>query len=133
MLGLLRAWGAAALVWIVGTALMAALTPSLTPGEALSPGQQVFRIHLPWLVISTVLVPVAVVTYWRPPSTGRLLLAALPVPALAIALGVVAGLSGATSALATLLYVAEGLAGAALGLLMTWLVRRGGKPVHYPY
>lgn len=133
MLGLLRAWAAAAFVWIVGVALMAALTPSVTPGEALSAGQQVFRIHLPWLIISTVLVPVAAVTYWRPPTTGRLLLAALPVPALVTVLGVAGGLSGATSALGTLLYAVEAVAGTALGLLIIQAVNRRPSPSEYPY
>jgi hypothetical protein len=133
MLGLLRAWGGALFVLIVGMMAMVRLTPRVTPGESIPVSDQAFRIHLPWLVISVLMVAVAGVLHWQPSTLRRRLLATLPVPALATLAGAAVGVSGATSPLAALAYLGEGVLGAALGLLITNVFARDGRPAAYSY
>lgn len=121
MVALLRAWGGAVLVLIIGTAVIVRLLPPTAPGRSISPADQALRIHLPWLIVCALMVAASVLLYWRPPTRRVLLLAALPVPALAAALGVVAGAAGAATPLAALLYVGEAALGTAAGLAATRL------------
>jgi hypothetical protein len=124
VIGLLRAWGGAILVLIIGVVTLAGLTPRTAPGEPISVSDQAFRIHLPWFVMTVLMVLAAAALHWRSPSTARLLLATLPVPVLAVVAGAATGVAGATSALPALLYVVEGVAGTALGLFATGLFGR---------
>ena len=133
MLSLLRAWGGALFVLIVGVMAMVRLTPRVTPGESISVSDQAFRIHLPWLVISVLMVAVAGVLQWRPSTKRRRLLATLPVPALAALSGAAVGALGATSPLLALAYLGEGVLGTVLGLLITNVFARDGRPAAYHY
>ena len=131
MLALLRAWAGALLTWLLGMSIMVALTPPTTHGNPIPVSEQALRIHLPWVVICALLVVVAGLLHWRPWPIPRLLLAALPAPALATAIGAVSGFAGATSATAALLYTGEGLAGTALGLVLMHLFVKDDEPVGY--
>jgi uncharacterized membrane protein YidH (DUF202 family) len=133
MLSLLRAWGGALFVLIVGAIAMVRLTPRVTPGESIPVSDQAFRIHLPWLVISVLMVAVAGALHWQPSTMRRRLLATLPVPALAVLAGAAVGVSGATSPLVALVYLGEGVLGVALGLLITSLFARDERPATYHY
>ena len=133
MLSLLRAWGGALFVLIVGVMVMVRLTPRVTPGESISVSDQAFRIHLPWLVVSAAMVAVAGALHWRPSTLRRRLLATLPVPAVAVLAGAAVGVSGATSPLVALAYLGEGVLGAVLGLLITNVFAREGRPAAHHY
>lgn len=124
MIGLLRAWGGAFLVLVVGMAVLVGLTPRTVPGRSIPLPDQALRIHLPWLVMAAVMVLVAaLLDRWSAPSRRRLL-ATLPVPALGILAGALTGAAGATSAVTAVLYVVEGVAGVAAGLFVTTLFGR---------
>jgi hypothetical protein len=133
MLSLLRAWGGALFVLIVGMMVMVRLTPPVTPGASIPVSDQAFRIHLPWLVISVLMVVVAGLLHWRPSPLRRRLLATLPVPAVAVLAGAAVGVSGATSPLVALAYLGEGVLGAVLGLLITSVFAGDGRPAAYQY
>ena len=124
MLGLLRAWSGAILVFVIGLAVVVGLTPRTVPGQSISLSDQAFRIHLPWLVMIVVMVLVAAVLDWQTSSMPRRLLATLPLPALGIVVFAVIGAAGATSALTALLYAAEGVLGVAAGLFVLSLFDR---------
>jgi hypothetical protein len=131
MVGLLRAWGGAFLVLIAGMAVLVALTPRTAPGRSISVADQAFRIHLPWLVMVALMVPVAALLDRWTATTRRRLAATLPVPALGVLAGAVIGAAGATSAVTALLYVVEGVAGAAAGLFVTTFFGRAREVPAY--
>jgi hypothetical protein len=133
MIALLRAWGGALFVLIVGIMITVRLSPRVAPGTSIPLSDQVFRLHLPWLVICAVMVAVAGALHWRPSTPQRRLLATLPVPVLAVVGGTAAGASGAVSAVAALLYLGEGVLGVAAGLLVVVLVTRRDETAAYPY
>jgi CDP-diglyceride synthetase len=133
VLGLLRAWGGAIFVLLIGMVTLAGLTPRLSPGEPMSASDQAFRVHLPWIVMTLLMVVVAALLHWQPSSTRRTLLATLPVPALGVLASAVIGAAGATSALTSLLYVVEGILGAAAGLFITSLFGKTPDSAAYPY
>ena len=132
MLGLLRAWGGAFLVFVVGMAVLVGLTPRTVPGRPISVSAQALRIHLPWLVMIVLMVVVAAALDRWPSSTRRRLLATLPLPAVGVLGGAVIGAAGATSALTALLYVAEGILGTAAGLFAMSLAGRTRRTPAYP-
>ena len=133
MLGLLRAWAGAIFVLIIGMVVMAGLTPRTAPGESIPASDQVFRIHLPWFVMTALMVVAAAALQWEPSSPRRRLLATLPLPVLGIVAGAVIGAAGATSAVTTLLYVAEGVLGTAAGLFIASLFGKTPDPAAYSY
>ncbi len=133
MLGLLRAWAGAILILILGMVILAALTPRTAPGETISVSDQAFRIHLPWLVMTVLMVVVATVLQWEKTTTRQRLLATLPVPVLGILACVAIGASGATSAVTALLYVVEGILGTAAGLFITSLIGKTPDSAAHPY
>jgi cytochrome c biogenesis factor len=122
--GLLRAWGGAILVLVIGLIVVVGLTPRTVPGQSISLSDQAFRVHLPWLVMVMVMVPVAAMLDRRESPMRRRLLATLPLPVLGIVVFAVLGAAGATSALTTLLYAVEGVLGVAAGLFVMSLFDR---------
>lgn len=132
MIGLLRAWGGASLVFIIGLTVVVGLTPRTVPGQSISASDQAFRIHLPWLVMIVLMVVVAALLDWGSSSTRRRLLATVPLPAIGVLAFAVIGAAGATSAVASLLYVAEGVLGVALGLFVVSLPARIRETPAYP-
>lgn len=133
MLGLLRAWGGAVFVLLVGMVTLAGLTPRTVPGESIPVSAQAFRIHLPWAIMTLLMVVVAALLHWRASSTREWLAATLPVPALAILACAVIGAAGATSLVTALLYVVEGTLGAAAGLFITTLFGKTPDSTAHPY
>jgi len=124
VLGLLRAWAGALLVFVVGTVVLVGLTPRTVPGQSISVADQAVRIHLPWLVTIVLMVVVAAALDRRSSSTRRRLPATLPLPAVGVLGGAVLGATGATSAPTALLYVAEGILGTAGALFALSLAGR---------
>jgi energy-converting hydrogenase Eha subunit A len=122
--GLLRAWGGAAVVFVIGLIVVVGLTPRTVPGQSISVSEQAFRVHLPWLVTMMVMVPVAAVLDRRESPLRRRLQATLPLPVLGIVVFAVLGAAGATSGPATLLYAVEGVLGVAVGLFVLSLFDR---------
>jgi hypothetical protein len=126
VLRLLRAWGGAVLVLIIGTAVLAGLTPRTVPGRSIPLSAQAFRIHLPWLIMTVLMVLVAALLDRWSSTPRRRLLATLPVPAVGVLAGAAVGAAGATSAVTASLYVVEGLAGIVAGLFATTLFAQWG-------
>lgn len=108
------AWLAALLVEFAGLALIARLSTGVSDEELL-------RLHLPWL-LTVLLAVVAAALVWRDRTVQvRWLLVILAVPVLSVVVGTVAGASGATTILASVLFAGEGVAGILAGLAVTRL------------
>ncbi|GAA1839434.1 hypothetical protein [Actinomadura bangladeshensis] len=121
MVRVLGAWGAALLVWLVGFAIVARLASRADGGSFAAP-DRIFRLDLPWIAISVLMVAAAAAVQRDRTSRPRWLAALLAVPLLATAAGAAAPL-GDGGVLPTALYVLEGAAGAAMGLILVVLIR----------
>jgi hypothetical protein len=118
MIRLLRAWGVAFFVWLVGAAITAGIAPTPRPGASIDGLSQLLRVHLPWIILSLVMALAAGALYRERDGAVRRAVAILGMPLLATVIGAVAGFSGATTLAAAGLYLIEGVFGAALGLLV---------------
>lgn len=128
MVRLLAAWGAAAIMWLVGFAVVGNLAAgSAANGGSLSDFDRLTRLDLPWIVISVLMVVAAGAVRRDRTNTARWLAGVLPIPLLATAVGLVAPLGGDGDALSTVMYLVEGVAGAAIGLPMAALVSVKGE------
>jgi hypothetical protein len=122
MARLCAAWGAALLVWLVGFAVVARLMPPIAPGDHISDFDKTVRLHVPWIVISTLMALVAGALYTDRSRLVRRWSAIFLVPALATLAGLVAGLAGRTAVPGAFLYLAEGVAGVLIGTVLTNLM-----------
>ncbi|MEO5877114.1 MAG: hypothetical protein ABIS86_17715 [Streptosporangiaceae bacterium] len=111
------AWLAALLVEFAGLALIGTLASGATGTNE----QELLRLHLPWL-FAVLLAVVAAAVVWRDRAPrAHWLLATVTVPLLSVAIGTVAGASGASTLLASVLFAAEGVGGILAGLAVTRL------------
>ncbi|MBO0880152.1 MAG: hypothetical protein J2P17_07310 [Mycobacterium sp.] len=131
MVRLLSAWAAATVIWLVGFAVVAHFTPTGAPGEPPAGMDQVMRLHLPWVVIATLMSFAAGVVHRDTTQPVRRMLAVLVVPAVATLAGVVGGIAGQSSAATVLLYVAEGAMGVMAGLVLAKLTSVKKAPSGY--
>jgi hypothetical protein len=127
VLDLLRCWGAAVMVWLVGIGATTPLRAKVS-AEALSDFD--LRSHLPWVVISVLMALVSGGLYRGRSGGARRLLAVLPVPVIAAVVGAVAGFGGDTFT-ASVLYVVEGVFAAGMGLFVASRSNESGSAEGY--
>jgi Na+/H+-dicarboxylate symporter len=122
MARLCAAWAAALLVWLAGFAVAARLMPPIAPGDHISDFDKTVRLHVPWVVISTLMALVAGLLYADRSRPIRRWSAILLVPGLATLGGFAAGLAGRTAGPGALLYLFEGMVGVLIGTVLANLL-----------
>jgi energy-converting hydrogenase Eha subunit A len=126
-MGLLRCWGGAVIVWLVGIGATIPLRAKVS-AEALSDLD--LRSHLPWVVISVLMALVSGGLCRNRSGRAMRLAAVLPVPIVAAVVGAVAGFGGGTLT-AAVLYVVEGLFSVVIGLFVTNMSNQHGPSGNY--
>jgi hypothetical protein len=122
---MLRCWGVALFVGIIGLGIMSQLTPEMAPGRRPTELDQTLRVLLPWVVITLLMTIVAGALYRDRAAPGRRLAGILLIPLLVTLIIAVAGSPGDggwSGPAATVMYLVAGGLGSALGLSLANLM-----------
>lgn len=80
MVRLLRCWGVALFVGIIGLGIMSQVAPEAPPGRRPSEFDQTLRILLPWVIVTLLMTVIAGALYRDRAAPGRRLAGILLVP-----------------------------------------------------
>jgi hypothetical protein len=122
MIRMLRCWGVALFVGVIGLGITADLTPDIPPGRQLSELDLTLRILLPWILVTLVMAVAAGALYRQRGEPRRRLAGILLVPVLMTLVVAVAGFPGAAGHAAATMYVVAGALGSVLGLSLANLM-----------